>query len=146
LRAAITKRRGFRLVLVLVLLGAGSALGAGCGSSPAARAPAAPACEDDMRWGGWDGSPECAKISHAMIPAADLSCSSNADCAIVGRSGCGANSVSRAAAARYANHAPACGHPEAGQCPPLEFVATCRAGCCNVGIADAPAQGSGTGL
>jgi hypothetical protein len=88
-----------------------------------------------MEWGGWDGSPQCAAIAHSSIPAADLSCRSDLDCVVVGRSRCGANSVARRAQATWKDHAPACGHPAAGQCSPIEFVAECRNGCCSVGVA-----------
>jgi hypothetical protein len=137
LRDPNTKTHPFRLAAVLVPLCAGWCAGIGCSPSPSPRAPAATTCEHDMRWGGWDGTPECAKISHFMIPAGDLACQVDSDCVLVGRSQCGANSVARTASEKYGNHAPACGHPEAGQCPALAFATACRSGCCNVTLADA---------
>jgi hypothetical protein len=102
---------------------------------PPKSAPPSAGCGQEMEWGGWDGTPECAKIAHDVIPGAHLGCASNADCVLVGRSSCGANSVARRAGGLYRDHPPACGHPAAGGCPPIEFVPECRNGCCNVGVA-----------
>jgi hypothetical protein len=112
------------------------ALVLGC-AAPEPAVPASPPaqCDRSMVWGGWAGSPECAAAARTVIPAADLSCARDQDCALVGRSSCGANAVARRAEPAYANHAPACGHPAAAECPALEFVAECRGGCCSVGLA-----------
>jgi hypothetical protein len=106
-------------------------------TSPQHGESAAPvaSCGQEMEWGGWDGTPECSKIAREVIPAAHLSCQRDEDCVLVGRSSCGANSVARSTGALYREHPPACGHPAARTCPPIEFVAECRRGCCNVGIA-----------
>jgi hypothetical protein len=127
----------FALTLLVACSGQQAAQQTGKSAEPPA------SCGQDMEWGGWDGTSECAKIAHDVIPAAHLACERNEDCVLVGRSSCGANSVARSAGAVYRDHPPACGHPAAGGCPPIEFVAECRSGCCNVGIAPS-ASTSGT--
>jgi len=87
-----------------------------------------------MEWGGWDGTEACARIAHTWIPKADLGCSVDGDCVLVGRSRCGTNSVAQSAASRWISHAPACGPPGIETCPEIEFGAICHDGCCNVGI------------
>jgi hypothetical protein len=115
-----------------------SALVLACAApQPVVREHADSQCAHAMEWGGWAGTPECAAAARTSIPAVDLSCAKDQDCVLVGRSSCGANSVARRARATYADHTPACGHPAAGQCPALEFVAECRGGCCGVGLAPA---------
>jgi hypothetical protein len=121
--------------ILLLVAGGAAAAGCGAGAGPAEQSPGA-RCGRDMAWGGWNGTVECARIARTPIPAADLGCDRDADCVIVARSRCGANAVAAHARGRYAGHPPACGHPAAGACPPLDFVGTCRNGCCSVGIAD----------
>lgn len=125
-----------RLVALLLVL-------AGCSSSapapPAAPsepaqlgspwAPDRPGACADRRWGGWDGTPECAATAERLIAGADRTCSTDADCVKLSASNCDDNVLSTTAAPRYRDWPRPCNDLHAGDCSPSHAVCS-SGGCC----------------
>lgn len=82
-----------------------------------------------VAWGGWSGNARCAALAMRPILAADRSCATDDDCAIVHpHASCENVSVRADRVARYRAMETSCTNPSAGPCNPA--IAVCAAGCC----------------
>ena len=84
----------------------------------------------DERWGGWAGSPACARNAARVIPGAHRACTADKDCVNVG-TGCDPHAVSRGSLDAYGRVELPCADPASGPCKPVSEP-RCESGCCVV--------------
>ncbi len=84
----------------------------------------------DQKWGGWAGSPACAKTAARVVPGAHRACAADKDCVKVGTD-CSPHAVSIGSLDAYGRVEVPCANPAAGPCAPVS-APRCESGCCVV--------------
>lgn len=106
----------------------GGSVDAAFNQACSALGPAA-TCADE-RWGGWAGSPACARTAARVIPGAHRVCTADKDCVNVATA-CDPHAVSRRSLDAYGRVELPCTDPASGPCRPVSEP-RCESGCCVV--------------